>query len=67
MSAMPQPIESHPSLRELLDAAARACRFHRDSLKARREMKEQCAEVPPHLRADLIDHFTRTYHEHTHQ
>lgn len=61
MAALPQPIESHPSLRDLLDAAALACRHHDDGLEARRAMKEQCEEVQPHQRAELIRHFQESY------
>jgi hypothetical protein len=48
-------------LDELLAAATRACDFHNDSEAARAEMRLQCLKIPPHLRADLVQHFIQVY------
>lgn len=49
------------SLRDLFDAAKRACVHWNDTPAAREEMARQCREVPPHLREDLIEHFQSAY------
>ncbi len=46
---------------KLLAAAMRACDHHGDGEAARQEMVQQCLEVPAHLRAELHQHFIRTY------
>ena len=48
-------------LRDLFDAAKRACDRWNDGPAARRAMERECREVPPHQRADLIKHFEETY------
>lgn len=49
------------SLRDLFDAAKRACARWNDTPEAREEMARQCREVPPHQRAELIQHFEENY------
>ncbi|QTD44562.1 hypothetical protein [Ottowia testudinis] len=61
MSALPEAIEEHPSIQDLLAAAKRACDHWGDSLAARRQMRQECLAVPPHLRAGLIQHFEESY------
>lgn len=63
MSALPQTSDSPavPPLRDLLAAAQRACDHWGDSPEARRAMRADCLATPPHLRADLIQHFEETY------
>lgn len=61
MSALPQPSEQFPSLRDLLAAAKRACEHWGDGPEARQAMKADCLATPPELRADLIQHFWETY------
>ncbi len=46
---------------ELIEAAMLACDYWNDSPRAREEMRQQCLEVPAHLRAELRDHFIKTY------
>lgn len=50
-----------PGLDALLQAADLACDFHHDSAAARAAMQADCMATPPHMRADLIDHFEQTY------
>lgn len=50
-----------PAVPELISAAMRACDVWNDSTEAREQMRRECAETPPHLRADLLDHFRKTY------
>lgn len=63
MSALPLPSESPavPTVHDLLAAAQRACDHWGDSPEARRAMRADCMATPPHLRADLIQHFEETY------
>lgn len=49
------------SVEELIEAAMRCCDHHGDGPAAREEMKRQCLEIPPNLRAELLAHFERTY------
>lgn len=46
---------------ELIEAAMLACDHHKDSEAARDQMRLDCANVPPHHRADYRDHFRRSY------
>ena len=39
----------------------RACDHHGDDEPARQQMRDEVLATPPHLRADLLDHFTRNY------
>lgn len=50
-----------PAVTELLEAAMRACDAWNDTAQAREEMRRDCWETPPHLRADLLNHFERAY------
>lgn len=43
---------------ELLRAATCVCNLYGDGAQAREEMRADCLAMPPHLRADLLDHFT---------
>lgn len=45
----------------LVEAASRACDAWGDSEEAREQMRLQCLETPPHLRAELLEYFRRTY------
>lgn len=46
---------------ELIEAAMVACDHHHDSEAARQQMRDECLALPPHMRADLLDHFQRAY------
>ena len=46
---------------ELLAAAMRACDAHGDGPEAREQMRLDCLETPPQLRADLLQHFRDVY------
>lgn len=46
---------------QLLGAAMAACDHHGDGPEAREQMRRECMETPPHLRADLLDHFRKAY------
>lgn len=48
-------------LQVLIEAASLACDHHGDGPEAREQMRRDCIEAPPHLRADLRDHFKQTY------
>lgn len=52
---------SHATTIVLLEAAMKVCDQHGDGESARIEMRQQCLELPPHLRTDLLDHFRKTY------
>jgi hypothetical protein len=54
-------LTAHRVTAELLAAAVRACDFHGDSPAAGEQMRADCLATPPHLRADLLAHFTTTY------
>lgn len=56
-------INSSQITHELLQAAMRACDHHGDDEPARQQMRDEVLATPPHLRADLLDHFTRNYPE----
>ena len=53
--------EARETTTTLFEAAMRACDHHGDGPAAREEMRRQCLETPPHLHADLTDHFQKTY------
>lgn len=48
---------------QLLAAAMRACDHHHDSQVLRDQMRADCLATPPHLQADLLDHFEKTYQQ----
>ena len=50
-----------PVLADLLTNAMQVCDRWRDSDDAREQMRRECLETPPHLRADLLAHFRGTY------
>jgi hypothetical protein len=43
---------------DLIAAAMKVCDRYGDSEAAREDMRQQCLELPPHLQADLLEHFT---------
>ena len=45
---------------DLIEAAMKVCDKHGDGEAARKEMRQQCMELPQHLQADLLKHFTQT-------
>lgn len=53
--------ESSSLTHQLLLAAMRACDYHGDGPEAREQMRQDCLNTPPHLRADLLAHFRKTY------
>ena len=61
--AVSQHTSTHidPVLQDLLEAAMRACDAWKDGPEAREQMRRDCIDTPPHLRADLRDHFNQTY------
>ncbi|ABD70547.1 hypothetical protein Rfer_2835 [Rhodoferax ferrireducens T118] len=42
---------------DLIEAAMKVCDGHGDGETARAQMRQQCIELPPHLQADLLQHF----------
>lgn len=60
MAALPADTP-HAPLRDLLIAAERACDHWKDGPAARQAMEQECRAVPPHQRADLIQHFKEAY------
>ena len=61
MSAQLKFVEPAASLRDLFDAAKRACDHWKDDQAARDAMKADCLATPAHLRAELIQHFEESY------
>lgn len=53
--------EAHQTTVELIEAAMRACDHHGDGTEAREQMRRECHETPPALRADLRDHLNDSY------
>jgi hypothetical protein len=51
---------AHRVATQLVAAAMRRCDQFGDGEAARQSMREQCLGLPPHLRADLLDHFNNT-------
>lgn len=49
-----------PAVTELLEAAMRVCDAWNDSEAAREQMRQDLLQTPPHLRADLLEHFKKT-------
>lgn len=52
--------DAHATTERLLVAAMQVCDRHGDGDAARQEMRAQCLALPPHLQADLLDHFRGT-------
>jgi hypothetical protein len=46
---------------DLVAASMLACIHHGDGEEAREAMRAACIATPPHLRGDLLHHFTQTY------
>ncbi len=53
-------LESNHITRQLLQAAMRVCDHWNDSPAAREQMRQDCLNTPPNLRADLLAHFKNT-------
>ena len=56
-----EPANDEGFLARLIAAAMKACDHYRDSDAAREQMRLDCLNTPPHLSADLLDHFAKTY------
>ncbi len=52
---------AHETAEQLLAAAMRCCDHHHDGAQARQEMRDQCWELPLHLRPNLLKHLNTTY------
>ena len=46
---------------ELMTAAMRACDYWHDSPAAREQMRQDCLNTPPHIRAELLALFRKQY------
>lgn len=53
--------ESSHITHQLLLGAMRTCDYWGDTPEAREQMRQDCLNTPPHLRADLLAHFKSTY------
>lgn len=53
--------EARETTAALVESAMRACDHWNDAPEAREQMRRECLETPPHLRADLLDHFNNAY------
>ena len=53
-------VEARATADRLIHAAMRVCDRHGDNDTARQEMRDQCLALPPHLQADLLEHFKGT-------
>lgn len=60
-AAVASELTAHRVMKQLLEAAARACDHWGDDDHARAEMLTQCQETPLHLRAELLRHFEQQY------
>lgn len=49
--------------KELIKAAMLVCDHYRDNESARADMRRECLATPPHLQADLLDHFQSNRYE----
>ena len=49
--------DAHETTASLLVAAMRVCDWHGDGEAAREQMRRDCMATPPHLQADLLNHF----------
>jgi len=45
----------------VIDAAMHACDTWQDNEQDRDQMRRDCLETPPHLRADLLEHLQKSY------
>lgn len=50
-------LTAHRLAKELIEAAMKVCDQHGDGQAARTEMRRDCLALPPHLQADLLEHF----------
>lgn len=50
-------VEAREITARLIAAAMRVCDRHNDSEAARKEMRQDCLKLPPHLQRDLFHHF----------
>lgn len=50
-------LTAHRLEKKLIEAAMRRCDEFGDGEYARRDMREQCLSLPPHLQIDLLEHF----------
>ena len=57
----PGPLTAQRLTADLLKAAMRVCDQYGDGDAARAQMRLACLDTPPHLRADLLAHFTQIY------
>lgn len=53
--------QAHLTAAHAVEAALLACDHWQDGEAAREQMRRECAEVPPHLQADLLRHFQQAY------
>lgn len=60
-NTQPGSLTAHRLAGDLMAAAMRACDRHGDDYHAREQMRADCLATPPHQRADLLDHFQKTY------
>ncbi len=56
-----KPFDDASVLTRLIAAAMRCCDRHGDGDAAREQMRCDCVDTPPQLRADLLDHFNKTH------
>lgn len=53
--------ENRDLLEPLLQAAMHVCDHWGDGHVEREQMRRDCTDTPPHLRADLLDYFQKEY------
>lgn len=57
---MAKSIDARQLAADLVHVAMEVCDRHGDNDTARQEMRDQCLALPPHLQADLLQHFIGT-------
>ena len=50
-------VAAHATTTALIAAAMKRCDEFNDGPLAREQMRQDCLALPPHLRADLLEHF----------
>lgn len=50
-------VQAHHTATRVTKLAMRTCDHHGDGAVDRQEMRDQCLATPPHLQADLREHF----------
>lgn len=50
-------VAAHTTTTALIEAALRRCDQFNDGPPAREQMRQDCLALPPHLQADLLEHF----------